>query len=352
MKILEVKTNTKTYPIFIKRGIIKECGKIIKKIYSGPKVGIVTDSNVNRLYGESILKSLEGEGLETFFVEIKPGEESKCLETLENICSSLLKGGITRGDIILNLGGGVVGDLGGFAASVLLRGIRYVHIPTTLIAQVDSSIGGKVGINLKEGKNLMGNFYQPEGVIIDPELLSTLDDRYFTDGMAEVIKYACIKDVELYRLLEEKERELNSYGIDTIIEKCCRIKSEIVAADERDTKERMLLNFGHTFGHAVEKYFNFSKYSHGEAIALGMLHMTKKGEEMGLTKSGTFEKLERLIKMYNLPHEYPQMDKKRVRDIVEFDKKKISRGMKIILIKDIGKGFIYNINRNKIDDWL
>lgn len=352
LSILEVRTNSKTYPIFINRGIIKECGKIIKKIYSGTKVYIVTDSNVNRLYGESIIKYLKREGFETFFVEVKSGEDSKCLETLENICSSLLKGGITRGDIILNLGGGVVGDLGGFAASVLLRGIRYIQIPTTLIAQVDSSLGGKVGINLDEGKNLIGSFYQPEAVIIDSEFLSTLDDRYFVDGMGEVIKYACIKDKGLFQFLEENSKALAPYGIDTIIEKCCKIKSQIVEVDERDTKERMLLNFGHTLGHTIEKYYNYSKYSHGEAVALGMLHIVKKGEEMGLTLPGTYQKLKRLIEIYNLPSEFPQMDSDRIKDIVMLDKKGIAEEMNIVLIREIGEGFIHNIKRDDIDYWL
>lgn len=352
LRILEVRTNAKTYPVFINRGIIKECGKIIKKIYSGTKVGIVTDSNVNRLYRESIINCLKGEGLETFVVEVKPGEDSKSLKTFENICSSLLKGGITRGDIILNLGGGVVGDLGGFAASVLLRGIKYIQIPTTLIAQVDSSLGGKVGINLDEGKNLIGSFYQPEAVIIDPEFLSTLDDRYFADGMGEVIKYACIRDKGLFQLLEEKNKALAPDSIDAIIEKCCEIKSQIVEIDEKDTKERMLLNFGHTLGHAIEKYYNYSKYSHGEAIALGMLKIVGKGEEMGLTLTGTYQKLKRLIEIYNLPSEFPQMDINRVKDIVMLDKKGIAEEMNIVLIKEIGKGFIHNIKRDEIDYWL
>lgn len=352
MKVLEVKANIKTYPIFFKRGIIKESGKILKKFYSGRKVGIVTDSNVNRLHGERLINSLEKEGFEAFVIEVKPGEESKSLNTFENICTFLLEGGITRGDIILNMGGGVVGDLGGFTASVLLRGIKYVQIPTTLIAQVDSSIGGKVGINLKEGKNLIGSFYQPEGVIIDPEILSTLDNRYFADGMGEVIKYACIRDKRIFQFLEGKGKAVDQNSIDIIIEKCCKIKSRIVEVDERDKKERMLLNFGHTLGHAIEKYFGYSKYSHGEAVALGMLHMVKKGEKMGLTIPGTYEKLKRLIEIYNLPQEFPQMDKSRVKDIVLFDKKGISEDMNIVLIKDIGEGFIYKINKNEIENWL
>lgn len=347
-----MKTNTKTYPIFFERDIINVTGKILKKFYSGRKVGIVTDSNVNRLHGERLINSLEKERFEAFVIEVNPGEESKSLKTFENICTFLLKYGITRGDIILNMGGGVVGDLGGFAASVLLRGIRYVQIPTTLIAQVDSSIGGKVGINLDEGKNLIGSFYQPEGVIIDPEFLSTLDDRYFADGMGEVIKYACIKDMELFKLLEKKEKALTTHGLDTLIEKCCKIKSQIVEVDERDTQERMLLNFGHTLGHAIEKYYNYSKYSHGEAVALGMLHIVKKGEAMGLTLPGTYQKLKRLIEIYNLPQEFPQMDKNRVKNIVMLDKKGIAEEMNIILIRDIGNGFIHKIKRDEIDYWL
>jgi len=352
LRIVGVATDSKVYSVYIKQGIINECGKIINKLYTGKKVGIVTDSNVNRLYGKKLKAIIEEEGYEPFIVEFEAGENSKCLNSLENICSRLLEGGITRGDLIVAFGGGVAGDLGGFAASVLLRGIRYIQVPTTLIAQVDSSIGGKVGINLKEGKNLMGSFYQPEAVIIDPEFLKTLDEKYIADGMGEVIKYACIKDEGIFKLLEDGNNIISLPIIDDIIEKCCNIKAELVRDDEKDNGARMLLNFGHTFGHAIEKYYDYSRYSHGEAVALGMIHITSKAEAMGLTQEGTLDSMINLLKKYNLPYVLPPMDKTRLKDYILIDKKARGDNINLILLKKIGEAYIHNIKKDEIDIWL
>ncbi|MDD4834876.1 MAG: 3-dehydroquinate synthase [Lutispora sp.] len=352
MKIVDVKTDFKAYPIYIQRGIINDCGKIIKDIYSDRKVYIVTDTNVDKLYGERLVTSLRQEGFEAFIAKVEPGESSKSFQSFEKLCSSLLKGGITRGDLIIAFGGGVVGDLGGFAASALLRGIKYIQVPTTLIAQVDSSIGGKVGININEGKNLIGNFHQPEAVIIDPELLTSLNKRYLADGMGEVIKYACIKDRGLFQLLKEKDKALSLENFDNIIGRCCKIKADLVEADEKDKGQRMLLNFGHTIGHAIEKYYDYSKYSHGEAVAIGTLHITAKAETMDLTPKGTQDKIFDLLKSYKLPCELPYMDKAKIREIVLLDKKGSSDDMKIILLKDIGEGYIHSIKKDEIDKWL
>jgi 3-dehydroquinate synthase len=352
LRIVGVATDSKIYSVYIKKGIIKECGIIIKKLYTGKKIGIVTDSNVNRLYGEKLKASLGKEGYESVIVEFEAGESSKSINSLEKICSLLLEGGITRGDLIVTFGGGVPGDLGGFAASVLLRGIRYIQIPTTLVAQVDSSIGGKVGINLKEGKNLMGSFYQPEAVITDTELLTTLDEKYIADGMGEVIKYACIKDEGLFKLLEDGNHTISSPMADDIIEKCCTIKAELVRVDEKDNGARMLLNFGHTFGHAIEKYYDYSRYSHGEAVALGMVHITSRAEAMGLTQEGTLDNMIKLLKRYNLPYTLSEMDKSRIREYVLKDKKIRGDSINLILLKKIGEAYIHNIKKDEIDIWL
>ena len=189
---------------------------------------------------------------------VKAGEESKSFETLLKVYDKLLDFKINRGDIIIALGGGVVGDMTGFAASTFLRGIPLIQIPTTLLAQVDSSVGGKVAVDLPRGKNLVGSFYNPKAVFIDPLLLGTLSDKYVCDGMGEVIKYGAIKDRELfYKLLDYENKEAVLKDIDKIIYNCCRIKATMVEADERDTGERMLLNFGHTIGHAIEQFFNY-----------------------------------------------------------------------------------------------
>jgi 3-dehydroquinate synthase len=234
----------------------------------------------------------------------------------------------------------------------LLRGIRYIQIPTTLVAQVDSSIGGKVGINLKEGKNLMGSFYQPEAVITDTELLTTLDEKYIADGMGEVIKYACIKDEGLFKLLEDGNHTISSPMADDIIEKCCTIKAELVRVDEKDNGTRMLLNFGHTFGHAIEKYYDYSRYSHGEAVALGMVHITSRAEAMGLTQEGTLDNMIKLLKRYNLPYTLSEMDKSRIREYVLKDKKTRGDSINMILLKKIGEAYIHNIKKDEIDIWL
>lgn len=352
MKTLEVKASSKTYPIYIEKGLLGKAAQIIRGLYKGDKIGLITDSNVDRLYADALVKSMEDLGLEVVKVVVSPGEGSKSIKTFEEVCERLLAGGVTRSDIIVNLGGGVVGDLGGFVASALLRGIRFIQIPTSLLAQIDSSVGGKVAVNLPSGKNLVGSFYQPEAVIIDPELLRTLDIRFFRDGMAEVIKYACIRDEGLFNLLEGNDEHTIADHIEDIVETCCSIKRDIVELDELDKGERMLLNFGHTLAHAVEQYFNYERYTHGEAVAIGMIHITRKGEQAGLSAKGTCSRLTGLVKKYNLPFEMPVMESQSVIDTLLLDKKGSSRELSIILISEIGKGFMYTIDKSSLGEWI
>ena len=352
MNILNVVTKDKTYPIYIERGIISKSAEIIKDLYSGKRIGIVSDSNVNGIYGDGFSKALEDEGFEPFTVEVEPGEKSKSLSVYERVCTQLLEGGITRSDMIIALGGGVIGDLAGFAAATLLRGVRFIQVPTSLVAQIDSSVGGKVAVNLEIGKNLIGSFYQPEAVIIDPDVLSTLEDRFFSDGMAEVIKYACIKDRELFEKLEKLDTVSVKECMDYIIMTCCAIKRDIVQIDEKDRGERMLLNFGHTFGHVVEKYFEYSKYTHGEGVGLGMVHIAKKGEEMGLVAPGTSDSIRDILERYNLPVEYPQMESSAVEDTLRLDKKSSSNDINLIMIEEIGKGYIKKIRKSNLQQFI
>lgn len=352
MNILNVVTNDKTYPIYIERGIISKSAEIIRSLYSGKRIGIVSDSNVNGLYGAEFLKHLERAGFKPFTVEVDPGEKSKSLSVYEKVCTQLLEGGITRADMIIALGGGVVGDLAGFAAATLLRGVRFIQVPTSLIAQIDSSVGGKVAVNLEIGKNLIGNFYQPEAVIIDPDVLSTLEERFFSDGMAEVIKYACIKDRGLFEKLEKLDLDSVKECMDHVIMTCCAIKRDIVQIDEKDRGERMLLNFGHTFGHAVEKYFGYSKYTHGEGVGLGMIHISEKGEEMGLVAPKTSDRIKKLLERYKLPVEYPDMESGVVEDALKLDKKSSSDEINLIMIEEIGKGYIKKIRKDKLKQFI
>lgn len=353
MKELKISLGENSYSIFIEKGLISSIYKRISGIYNGKKVAIITDKNVDKFYGDNIVSQLENSGFNVKKIVLNPGEKSKSVEVLLKTYDELLDFNITRGDLIIALGGGVVGDLTGFAAATLLRGIPYIQIPTSLLAQIDSSIGGKVAVDLKRGKNLVGNFYHPKAVFIDPNMLKTLDKRFFYDGMAEVIKYGCIRDKKLFsNLLNYNTHEEIIENMENIIYSCCNIKREIVEKDEKDTGERMLLNFGHTIGHAIEKYFNFEKYTHGEAVALGMYAITKKSEEMELTKKGTSDLVKHILNKYNLKHYIQLEDKEDILNTISLDKKNKGEFINIVLLDEIGKSFIYKIKKEKVSDFI
>ncbi len=348
MKILQVNLKDKVYQVYIKRGIIKELGKLLKNISQAEKIVIITDQKVNSIYGEKVLKILDSEGFDTYLIEIEPGEKSKSLTTLCEVYSQLVNFKVSRKDIILTLGGGVVGDLGGYAAATFLRGVPYVQVPTSLIAQVDSSIGGKVAVDLPHGKNLIGSFYHPEAVFIDPDFLDTLDAREFSSGMAEVIKYSCLKDSQLFQeLMSLNENQLLD-NIEKIIFKCLNIKKHIVEKDANDHGCRMVLNFGHTLGHAIEKYFHYSRYAHGEAVAIGMYQITKNSEQLGLTKAGTSHKLKESLQKFSLPYEMPSSNAAKIIEAIALDKKNKGESIDIVLLSSIGKAFIKNIKKDEI----
>ncbi|WP_085829172.1 3-dehydroquinate synthase [Clostridium massiliodielmoense] len=353
MKELKVSLGENSYSIFIERGLISSIGKKIKELPKVNKIAIVTDKNVDKFYGDKLVSQLEKNGFDVKKIVLNPGEKSKSVDVLLKTYDNLLDFNITRGDLIIALGGGVVGDLTGFAAATLLRGIPYIQIPTSLLAQIDSSIGGKVAVDLKRGKNLVGNFYHPKVVFIDPNMLQTLDTRFFYDGMAEVIKYGCIRDRNLfYNLLNYNTREELIENVENIIYSCCNIKREIVERDEKDTGERMLLNFGHTIGHAIEKYFDFEKYTHGEAVALGMYAITKKSEEMKLTKEGTSNLIKDILTKYNLKYDIHLEDKESILNAIALDKKNKGEFMNIVLLNEIGKSFIHKIKQEKVSDFI
>jgi len=353
MYSIEIKASSGSYPIYIKNGLLGDIGVEIKKIYKGHRIAVVTDSNVNEFYGEKVINSLKESGFELFKIVVKAGEQSKSFQTLLEVYDKLLDFNINRGDIIIALGGGVVGDMAGFAASTFLRGISLIQIPTTLLAQVDSSVGGKVAVDLPRGKNLVGSFYMPKAVFIDPLLLGTLNERFFNDGMGEVIKYGVIKDSELfYKLMDYKNKEALLSEIDKIIYTCCSIKASIVEVDEKDTGERMLLNYGHTIGHAIEQFFNFEKYSHGEAVAMGMYSITKLGEELGMTKNLTSIALKDILIKYNLPWTLPDIRSEDIIEAISHDKKNIGGSMNFILVESIGNSFIQKIDIAKVRDYL
>ena len=353
MKVLEIKLGNNEYKIFINRNSITKIGEYLKENYSSRKVAIITDDNLKKLYGSSLEKTIINNSFETKIISIKPGEESKSIDSLKELYGKLSEFKLTREDLILTFGGGVVGDLGGFAASTYLRGIPYIQIPTSLLAQVDSSIGGKVAVDLPWGKNLVGSFYHPKAVFIDPELLKTLDKNFFHDGLAEVIKYGCIRDKSIIdELMSYKNDDELLENIDSLIYKCCSIKKTLVEADERDFGERMLLNFGHTLGHAVEKYFNYKDYTHGEAVAIGMIHITRKSEKLNLTEEGTSKRIEEILKRFELPYNTPKMERENIDSAIVLDKKNSGKNINLIIIKKIGEGIIKKIRIDDLKDYI
>lgn len=333
MKKLTVHTEN-PYEIIIEAGISGHCGEIIRKIISAEKVAVITDSNVAPLYLERVSDSLRKGGFNVFCHVFPAGEGSKNLEVVAKMLSFLAECSFTRSDAVVALGGGVTGDMAGFAASIYMRGIDFVQIPTTLLAQIDSSVGGKTGVNLSAGKNLCGAFHQPRAVIIDPETLKTLPRRVYSDGMAEALKYGCILDRELFERIADK-----SIGISELIFRCISLKRQVVEADERESGERMLLNFGHTAGHALEKHYGYSKLTHGEAVAVGMVTAALYGEREGLTAGGTADRIKSALDNYSLPFS-DSAPASELAPIMLSDKKRGGDCINTVLLHEIGRSFI------------
>jgi 3-dehydroquinate synthase len=307
----------------------------------GGKTAVITDENVDKYYGNAVTSALRGTAAK---LVLPAGEATKSFETLQTVYEFLFDFQITRSDLIIALGGGVIGDLTGFAAATALRGVPYVQIPTSLLAQTDSSVGGKTAVNTARGKNLVGAFYQPRAALIDTDCLKTLDDRTFADGMAEVIKYGCIRDEKLF---DDLARGEIAEHMDDIVTRCCDVKRAVVEGDEFDTGERMILNFGHTLGHAVENYYNYQKYTHGEAVAVGMYNISLAGERIGVTPRGTAEKIKRVLTKYRLPYAL-DVDAAALRGAMALDKKSTGGGVNIILLDRIGHAVIRNMPKNEV----
>lgn len=342
-KNLFVDLKENSYNILIEKGLLNKLGEELKNIYFGEKIFIITDENVDKYYGSKVKDELDKIGYKTRKMVLAPGEKTKSFSTLPSIYNELLDFKLTRKELIITLGGGVIGDLGGFAASTFLRGVSFIQIPTSLLAQVDSSVGGKVAVDLEKGKNLVGSFYQPKAVFIDPDVLNTLPEKFYKDGMAEVIKYGCIKDRDFFYMLKSlKSREEVMNNIEDILYKCCYIKKSVVERDEKDLGERMLLNFGHTLGHAIEKYYNFTGYSHGEAVAIGMYNISLKSEDEGITEKGVAEEIKEILINYDLPYKVDIKDNNKIIDTISLDKKNIGNVLKVILLKSIGESIIYD----------
>ncbi|MGI5849428.1 MAG: 3-dehydroquinate synthase [Christensenellales bacterium] len=354
MDVLNVKTNTNEYSVCIAQGLSQNLPKSLNELYPGSRFAIISDTNVLRIYGENIKQGFDSAGLHYGVVSIKPGEKSKSIRVFSDIVSRLAQDHYNRADVIVALGGGIVGDLAGFVAATYLRGIRYVQVPTTLLAQIDSSVGGKTAVNLHEGKNLVGAFYQPSAVFIDTDFLKTLKDKDFADGMAEMIKYAMIKDKEMLNVLENSSINAHSNKLKDLIIRCLKIKRDIVSADEKDMGERMLLNFGHTIGHGIERVSATQgiPISHGHAVACGMAAITAGSERAGQTKPGTAKRIADLLKKANLPFSIDGFDKNQILKGILVDKKNVADKLNIILLKEPGCAFIYSIQKKDMDIYI
>lgn len=337
---LKVNLEKESYDIIIEKGALDHLNDYIQSVYQGKKIMIISDDQVFGYYGKKVeteLKSFYDVG----HVIIPHGEQSKRFDVLPDIYNQLLSFHLTRTDLIIALGGGVIGDLAGFVASTYLRGVSLVQIPTSLLAQVDSSVGGKVAVDLDEGKNLIGAFKHPLLVIIDPFTLKTLEHRFICDGMGEVIKYGCIFDKELFDRLKSYMSFDELYkDIDEIIYRCVDLKREVVEKDVYDFGSRLLLNFGHTLGHAIEQYYHYEKYSHGEAVSMGMVLLTKISEAKQLTKLGTAKQIQDIVQQYQLPYEVDvQIDE--LKEAMMKDKKNIHQQLSYILLHEIGHAYVY-----------
>jgi len=346
MKKIKVNLDKKvsnSYEICVGYDIMDRIGLIIAKNHPAFRYIIVTDSNVSALHGEGLLEKLKGMGLKADMIEFPAGEASKNISTALGIVEKMLKIGADRKSTLLALGGGVVGDITGLIASLYMRSLPYIQIPTTLMAQVDSSIGGKTAVDLPEGKNLLGTFHQPRGVFVDLKFLETLSEAEFNNGLMEVIKYGIIEDAGFFHFLEEhmdRIRKRQSDALERIVENSCRIKKGIVEIDEKDEGLRRVLNFGHTIGHAVEAASEY-RMSHGEAVALGMVAAVRISERLHDLPAEDRVRIERLIKSAGLSGHIPKtITLEKILSRLKMDKKKDGSTIHFVLLRKIGMPFI------------
>jgi 3-dehydroquinate synthase len=341
MKTLTVELGNRSYPIHIGQQLLENGGLLTRHI-RGRQVMLVTNDTVAPLYLEKVRQQLAG--FDTASVILPDGEQYKNLDTLNTIFTALLKQRFNRGCTLLALGGGVVGDITGFAAACYQRGVAFLQIPTTLLAQVDSSVGGKTGVNHPLGKNMIGAFHQPGCVVIDTNTLDTLDDRQLSAGLAEVIKYGLIRDAGFFGWLEANMAGLlarDKQALEYAIERSCSIKAEIVASDERESGQRALLNLGHTFGHAIETGTGYGNWLHGEAVATGMLMAADLSARHGWISTDMVQRTENLLTQARLPTTAPQeMDETRFMALMAVDKKVVDGGLRLVLLRAIGDAIV------------
>jgi 3-dehydroquinate synthase len=357
MRTFSVNLGPRSYPVHVGAGILDQLGTLaLKAELRGGRVAVVTDSNVGPLYLRRIAEALDGSKFEPITIEFAAGEASKSMAVLESIYDRLVAAGIERSGAIVALGGGVVGDLAGFAAATYLRGVALVQVPTTMVAQVDSALGGKTGVNHRAAKNLIGAFYEPRMVLADVATLSTLGEREYREGMAEVIKYGAIMDEpfigELERGLDAIEAR-DAQQLEAIVERSLRHKAFVVERDEHESGLRRILNFGHTIGHALEAGFGYGRHLHGEAVAIGMVAAARLSETYAGLSAAQSERLRALIAAMGLPVELPPgwAGKDFIRAI-NLDKKRLGDKVEFVLLDRLGHALTHRIGTDEIIEQL
>ena len=352
---LEVSLGVNSYDIIIEKNSLKNLGEKVKSVFKGEKIVIITDENVDVFYGQLVEQSLVDVGFFVDKIVFPYGEKTKTIGNAIILYNKMLVAGISRKDLMITLGGGVIGDLGGFVAATYLRGINFIQVPTSLLAQIDSSIGGKVGIDLPAGKNLVGAFHQPKAVFIDSSIINTLPTKFFIDGIGEAVKYGAIFDKDLFELIKKNryiKENFNFLDMDELIKRCCFWKKTTIEEDEKEVGRRALLNFGHTFAHCIEKVEGYKGYTHGEAVAIGMCTITKGSEALGLTKQGTYDSLKELIISLGLPNAFPIEKKESVLEVLWYDKKVVGSHINLILLKEIGVGYMQEMTKEQVIEIL
>lgn len=345
----DVKVNLadRSYRIKVSWDLLSRAGEELRVLGRVRKAALISNFVVAPLHAAKLVNSLESEGIAVYQAIIPDGEDYKSLEMANDLYRRFIKEGIDRQDAVIALGGGVVGDLAGFVAATYMRGIPLVQIPTTLLAQVDSSVGGKTAVNLPEGKNLVGVFYQPRFVLIDPSTLKTLPPRELRSGLAEIIKTAFLSGTGFLAYLQNHLEEILTLKPTVMVEtilRCCRFKAQIVEADERDTtNQRAILNFGHTIGHALEALTGYSELLHGEAVSIGMLGAALIAYEMGLGSKELAELLYSLITRVDLPVQLPKVGIDQIIDQIARDKKKVGDQINFVLLKDVGQAVVTEV---------
>jgi len=341
MNIVKVNLRKRAYDILIAGNATLQLGRFVLRLGIGNAAFIITNPSIKKLHGLALERTLKNCGFETKFKLIPDSEKSKSIETASSVIRELVAYDKNRRVFIVAFGGGVIGDLAGFVASVYKRGCPYIQVPTTLLAQVDSSIGGKTAVDLAQGKNLVGAFYQPRLVCSDTAFLKTLNTRQVRNGLAEAIKYGIIKDPSLFAYLEKKYIDVLSLrmaALEHVVKKCSSIKAKVVGRDEREEKGyRTCLNFGHTIGHAIETAAGYTRYSHGEAVAIGMLVASDISRRLGLAPAAACARIERLLKAVGLPVRIKGISARKIINASYHDKKSRGRKNRFVLIRGIGE---------------